>query len=231
MSLPFIQPAVNAVKQWASFGVNESPEQPVNPFTRKPKLSFDEQFPRINNPIRLNDHQRSDLAHRLGLSTVGNNEVFLAISRTPADTEFTDVAAFVSSVIRAWREENPTESDAAAARKLLEGSGSLAAIDAKAEAARLAAEQAEAEHRQFEKEYHNFRSIPAKYEQLTNKIASLEAERTQLNATDFNAKIRQLIEIELKSQTRSYRGGKCPKPIVATGHPKAPHGSNRRFDF
>jgi hypothetical protein len=78
-----------------------------------------------------------------------------------------------------------------------ESSSALSDIDSRLEAAKLAQQQAEAEHRQFEKEYHNFRSIPAKHEQLTGKVANLEAERTQLNATDFNAKIRQLIEIEL----------------------------------
>ena len=103
----------------------------------------------------------------------------------------------MSVIISHWRLEHLDDPDAAAARKLLDGSASLAAIDGKLEAARLAAEQAEKEHQEFERSYHEFRSIPVKHEQLTNKIASLEAERNRLNAPDFNAKIRHLIEIEL----------------------------------
>jgi hypothetical protein len=101
-----------------------------------------------------------------------------------------------------------------------ESSSALSDIDSRLEAAKLAQQQAEAEHRQFEKEYHNFRSIPAKHEQLTGKVANLEAERTQLDATDFNAKIRQLIEIELNPKRRDdYRQkwlASTPRPTVPT---------------
>jgi hypothetical protein len=185
------------MRNWASFGVNESQDETPNRFTKQAKLSFDQKYPRISNPIRLNDQQRLDLMTRLGFASVGTTELELALSRTPADTEHTSVANFVNGVIRLWREEYPNNSDAAAARKLLEGSSSLAAIDDKLEAARLAREQAEAEERSFERAYHEFRSIPGKHKALTDKIASLQFERQRLTSTDFEAKIRQLIEIEL----------------------------------
>jgi hypothetical protein len=198
MNLPLISPALNAVKNWADLGGgSESHAGPGNHFTRQAKLSFDQKFPRISNPIRLNDQQKLDLMTRLGFASVGTTELELALSRTPADTEHTIVANFVNVVIRSWREEHPNDSDAAAARKLLEGSASLAAIDGKAEAARLAAEQAEREHQAFERSYHEFRSVPAKHEQLTGKIASLEAERQYLSTVNFEAKIKQILEAEL----------------------------------
>jgi hypothetical protein len=188
MNIPFIQPAVNAVRQWADLGGNVVQSEPHGGPIRKKRLPFDEQFPRLTSHLSLNDFQRRDLTPRLGFTTLGQNEIDLALSRTPADTEPSNVASVASGVSRAWREEHPTDSDAAAARKLLDGSASLAAIDGKRESARLAAEQAKKEHQEFEKAYHAFRAIPARHEQLTRKVASLEGERIRLNQTDWDAK-------------------------------------------
>jgi hypothetical protein len=167
----------NIIKSWSSFGASAPAEQSVNPFTRQAKVPFDKKYPRIDSPLSLSDSQRLDLMPRLGFASVGTNEVDLALSRTSADIDYTLVANHVKAVIAHWREEHPTDSDAAAAQKLLEGSSPLFAIDAKAEAARLAADQAEAEHREFEKAYHEYKALPAKHEQLTGKVASLEGER------------------------------------------------------
>src|ERR1700758_1002832 len=146
MPIPFIEPAVNAVKKWADLGGSRSDAGVGSPFKRQ-RLSFDEQYPRLSNPLKLNDQQRLDLMPQLGLGSVDKNEVDLAVSRIPAEIDHTKIPSFVSAVIRHWREEHPNDSDAAATRKLLEGSSSLAAIDSKLDAARLAAEQAEVEHR------------------------------------------------------------------------------------
>jgi hypothetical protein len=196
MAIPILNNAVRAVKNWADSGGNRSEAGAGSPFKRQ-KLSFDERYPRIKNPIKLNDQQRIDLMPRLGLTSVGNNELDLALSRTPDDTYFSNVAEFVKGVIIHWRAANVNDSDTAAARKLLESSSALSDIDSRLDAARLAQQQAEKEQRELERLYHEFRSIPAKHKQLTDKIAGLEGERLRLNATDFDAKIRQLIEIEL----------------------------------
>src|SRR5580704_4743758 len=183
------------IKQWASFGGSEPAEAPVNPFI-KAKVPFEKKYPKVSNPITYNDAQRADIMPRLGFATVGRNEVDLALSRTPADTDYTSVANYVKAAISHFRAEHPDDSDAAAARKLLEGSSSLAAIDGKHEAARLAAELADREHEAFDQSYREFRLVPAKHEQLASKIASLDAESNRLKATDFDAKIRQLLTFE-----------------------------------
>ena len=58
-------------------------------------------------------------------------------------------------------------------------------------------EPAEAEEREFERSYHEFKAIPDKVEQLTSKVASLEAERLRLTQTNWDAKIKYLLEAEL----------------------------------
>jgi hypothetical protein len=196
MSIPFIQPAFKAVRQWADLGGNRTEDPQQNPF-RKTRKSFDEAYPRISNPLKLSDHQKLDLMSRLGFSSVTNNEVDLGLSRTPADTDHVNVANHVKAIISHFRAEHPDDSETAAARELLKGSSALSDIDSRLAAARSAQDQAEAEQREFEKAYHEFRSLPAKYEQLTSRVASLEFERNRLTVTDFDAKIRQLIEIEL----------------------------------
>jgi hypothetical protein len=183
------------IKQWASFGGSEPAEAPVNPFI-KAKVPFEKKYPKVSNPITYNDAQRADLMPRLGFATVGRNEVDLALSRTPADTDYTSVANYVKSAISHFRAEHPDDSDAAAARKLLEGSSSLAAIDGKLAAARLAQEQAENEGAELDRAYHEYRSVPAKHEKLSQRVASLEFERNRLTATDFDAKLRQLLELD-----------------------------------
>src|ERR1700747_3155306 len=110
MSIPLIEPVVKAVRNWADIGPR-SEAGAEGPIKRK-RLSFDEQYPRISNPIRLNDQQRLDLMPRLGFVSVLTNELDLALSRTPADTEYTSVANVVNAVIRSWREEHPNHSDA-----------------------------------------------------------------------------------------------------------------------
>jgi hypothetical protein len=194
---PLIQPVMNKLKSWASFGENDSQESPYAAFKRKAAMTFDEKFPKVADPLKYNDQQKLDLGSRLGFATVGKNEIDLALSRTPATIEFTAVSEFVSSAIRCWREQNPTESDSLAARELLKGSASLAVIDGKIQAAKLAEEQAEAEHQAFERAYLEFRSIPGKHKAHSDKIASLEFERNRLTSTNFEAKIRQLIDFEL----------------------------------
>jgi hypothetical protein len=195
MAIPFLQPAVNAVKNWADLGGNRTDDPQQNPF-RRAKVAFEDKYPRINNPLRFNDQQRADLMPRLGFTSLGTNEVYLAVSRTPADTAFSNVANVVTAIIRHWRDEHPDDSDAAAARKLLEGSSSLAAIDARLSAARLAQDVAEKEGAELDRAYHEYRSIPARYEQLAIKIASLETESNRLTVIDFDAKIKQLLAFE-----------------------------------
>jgi len=48
-------------------------------------------------------------------------------------------------------------------------------------------EQAEAEEREFERSCHEFKTIPAKASQLSDKIASLEGERLRLSATGLRS--------------------------------------------
>jgi hypothetical protein len=76
----------------------------------------------------------------------------------------------------------------------LRGSSALASVDAKLEAARVAQATAEQEQAAMESAYHQHRSIPAKVEQLTGRVANLESERNRLTNTDFDAKIRQILE-------------------------------------
>jgi hypothetical protein len=214
MSLPFIQPAVNAVKQWASFGVSEGQAEPHSGPIRKPKLSFDQQYPRLTSHLSLNDFQRSDLTLRLGFTTLGQNEIDLALSRTPADTEPSKVAATVSAVIYLWREEHPTDSDVAASRKMLEGNSSFAAVDGKIEAAKLALEQAQKEEADLDKAFHEFRSLPARAEQLQNKSASLRGQRKELVEIDFDAKITQLLELEYAPKVGTVIHGSVPALLM-----------------
>jgi hypothetical protein len=193
--MSIIQQAAKAVKNWADLGGNRTDDPQQNPF-RRAKVAFEDKYPRINNPLRFNDQQRADLMPRLGFTSLGTNEFYLAVSRTPADTAFSNVANVVAAIIRHWRDEHPDDSDAAAARKLLEGSSSLAAIDSKLAAARLAQDLAEKEGAELDRAYHEYRSVPAKHEQLSQRVASLEFERNRLTATDFDAKIRQLLELD-----------------------------------
>src|SRR5580700_2341648 len=102
MAIPFIQPAVNAVRQWADLGGNRTVDPQQNPF-RQAKVAFEKKYPRTSNPLTFNDAQRADLMPRLGFATVGNNEVDLALSRTPADIDFTLVASHVKAIITHFR--------------------------------------------------------------------------------------------------------------------------------
>jgi hypothetical protein len=192
LSIPFL----SKPKQWADSGVIDSQEQQVNPFTRQAKLPFDKKHPRIDKPVRLNSNQLDDIATRITVVSYGQNELELALSRTPADTDHAQVAGLVSAIIYDWQNEHPNDGDAVAQRKLLEGSSALSDIDSKLEAARHAQAEAEAEHREFEKAYHEHRSIPAKHEQLIVKVSNLQAERLRLTSTDFDAKIKQILTLE-----------------------------------
>jgi hypothetical protein len=198
------------VLNWADMSPIESREQPL----KQAKLSFDQRYPRIKNPLKLNDGQRLDLTPRLGLTTVGEHEVDLALTRTPSDTDHVKVSAVVTDIIRHWRDENTENSDEAAARKLLDGSASLAVIDGKAAAARLALEQAEAEEREFERSYDEFKTIPAKVEQLSGRAASLRAQRKELAETDFDKKISQLLELEYSPKVGVTIHGSVPALLM-----------------
>jgi DNA repair exonuclease SbcCD ATPase subunit len=187
----------DTLRDWSkSIFSDQSQEQPANPFTRQATLPFDKKYPRIDNPIRLNEHQLSDIKPRITVVSYTQNELELALSRTPANIEASQLYGLVSAIVYAWQDEHPSDSDAAAKRELLRGSSALSVVDARLEAARLAQEVAEKEQAELERTYHDYRSIPAKHEQLTNKVANLQAERLRLTSTDWDSKIRQLLEAE-----------------------------------
>jgi predicted transcriptional regulator len=120
------------------------------------------------------------------------------------------LSALIQAVISAWRSEHPDNSNEAARRKLLEHSSALSDIDNRWETARLAASQAEREQQEFEREYHNFRSIPARHKQLTDKAASLKAQRKELTDINFDARIKQLLELEYNAKVGTTIHGSAP---------------------
>jgi hypothetical protein len=194
MNIPFLNREAKP-KSLADLA-GESQSEAVNPFTRQAKLPFDKKHPRIERAISLNPTQLDDIKTRITVVSYTRNEFDFALSRTPADTDPVQVARLVGAIIYDWQAEGHNDSDAAAKRELLKGSSALSAVDAKLEAARQAHDLAQRERAELDRSYHQFRAIPAQAEQLTNKVASLGFERSRLTATDFDAKIRQLLDAE-----------------------------------
>jgi hypothetical protein len=210
----FIAPAVNAIRQWADLSGGDAASA-TQTSIRQAKKPFDEQYPRLNHPLTLNDSQRLDLMGRLGFSTVGDNELYLALSRTPSDTNPVNVANIVRAIITHWRAGHSEDSDVAASRKLLEGNSALLDIDSRLQAAKLASETAEREHKEFERQYHNFRSIPAQFEQLTSKINDLELSAKQIKEYDYDALISQHLEAQFNPRPGVQIAGSIGELLVA----------------
>ena len=196
MTIPFVQPAIKAVKNWAA-----SPVSPIS-FTEPGKLaaskSFDETYPLVSDPIRLNDYQLQNLRHEVStyVSSFGESELALAVSRIPDSTDPARVSALARDIIRHFREENLSDPDGAAALKMLASSTPLKHVTEKLEAARLAERQALSEQQEIEAKHREFRSLPNRFEQLTGRIAGLKAQRNELAETNFKAKIEEILRLE-----------------------------------
>ena len=210
----FIAPAVNAVRQWADLGGNRTEDPQQNPF-RKAKVAFAVAYPKVSNPVKLADGQRDSILALVGINNVGDGELALALSRISADTYHAALPASIKSVVTAWRAEHGENSEKSARRELLEGSASLAVIDGKLESARLAQEQAEAEHQEFDRQYHVFRSLPAKYAQLTGKIDNLELSAKQISEADYDAQITQHLEAQYNPRPGVMIAGNIGELLVA----------------
>ena len=212
--MSIIQPAIQAVRNWASFGITENQAVAGTPF-RKERKPFDELYPRPATPLRYNQYQLADLRPRLGFSTVSGSEIELALSRTPSDLNLSLVASHVQAVISAFRAEHPSDSTEAAARELVRGSKALSDIDNRLLVAQAATEQARKEQRDFELSVQEFRSIPARHEHLVAKIAGLELQAKQIQEADYDAQIMQHLTLQYNPKPGIIIAGSIGELVVA----------------
>ena len=209
----FIAPAVNAVKQWASLSGSDA-ASPERTSARQAKIPFAKAYPKVDSPVKLSEGIRDSVIARVGLYNIGASEVDLALSRIADDINHSQLSAKIQEVISAFRAEHPVSSEEAARRELLEGSKALSEIDSRFESARLALAQSEADQKELERAFHEFRSLPARVEQLQNKAASLKAQRKELVEIDFDKKISQLLELEYSPKVGVTIHGSVPALLM-----------------
>jgi hypothetical protein len=183
--------------------------------TAKPRSSFDDAYPAVSDPLRLSESQLSLLRTQTGLTTIGENELALALSRVSADADPMRVPGLVNSIIRQWREENPSDPNGAAQMKLLEGSKSLKDAVDKVEVAREAERQALREKQKLEALHREFRSVPNRFKQLEDKIANLEQSSQKIRDADYDAQIMQHLELQFNPRPGVMIAGSIGDLVVA----------------
>jgi septal ring factor EnvC (AmiA/AmiB activator) len=156
----------------------------------------------------------------IGLPKLGRNEIALALSRIESDyrdalpdniknsDDFRDLG-FVNlphriwEVVGAWRAENPTNSDKAAEAYLMGKLPAVLEVSAKAEAARLAQEEAERAGAQLTKAWREFEELPNKFEKVKRFLANVNAALADLESPTHEKEIRELMREIMKIRIES----------------------------
>jgi hypothetical protein len=216
MSIPFIQPALNTLRNWADFGVgSESESGSGNPFARQAKKTFAEKHPKADSPLKLTEFQRESIIRAVGLTHVGTNEFALALSRIEADTDHVQISAKIKHIVTDWRNENGDKSEEAAKRELLTGNEVLAAIDAKHAAAQQAVDEANKFEAAINSVWLAFSVLPDKAAKLNEKLARFHVEHRYLDAIEYDAAIKTLYVHQLDPAPNTSMGGNLHELFTA----------------
>jgi hypothetical protein len=206
-----IVPETRVVNDWANTMGGHGAGAPNGPmaFRAQQRKAFDQVYPPVKSPLQLTTVQRANLFQQPTLSDVQSNELALALTRISGEVvnpifwgqlvrQIVDYwrAEVVPATTGPMREEDRKaairKSDELAVRRLLQGSESLARMDASAEAARRAEEIAIEQRKAIESLWFELSSIPKKLEQIKDRIAAVTAERERLNISALEASYHEL---------------------------------------
>jgi hypothetical protein len=205
-----IVPETRVVNDWANtmggVSVDTSTHNPLVRANRKP---FDEVYPRVKTALQLSSIQRINLVQQPTLSDIQSNELTLALTRISGEVvnpiywsqlvrQIVDYwrAEVVPATTGPMREEDRKaairKSDELAVRRLLQGSDSLAKMDAAELAARRAEEIAIEQRRAIEALWFELSGIPKKREQIKDRLDAIAAERGRLNVASLESSYNEI---------------------------------------
>lgn len=210
-----------------------------NPLVQKEE-PFDKRFPLARNPVALTVQQKELVYKDLRIPSLGKSEFEFALLRIEEGTE--NIGKVVDKIVDAHRQQFYggllgkvshrlalitksteewnriyNESEQAARRSLMQGSG-LSKLDALQAEAIRAQEEANAVQRELDKAFHEHRAIPGKVDAIKNRLNVIKAERDHNNLESLLEEFRRAYGHWFKTGiTANYNDQEFSSRIVLAG--------------